>query len=236
MISSGGLRILILMTILIVTLFVPATADIIFPAKTYGFKISNTEDFPDYYIVAQSAGQGYRVISQDAYENDFANPVVYAVRKTDFNASGFTYAIPSYQFKVFYSDMPLEDVSGVYETYRIVSINTTSFDLERTERTFRYDNGSDISAGIGDPHHQHYNPMATYSPAGTTVTGSDNPTTVTRTLTTFPATLMPDATVPGTGNYQDSNDENPLVPYQYFLIPLLALCVIAVILLRRHHQ
>jgi hypothetical protein len=233
MISSGNIRVLILMNILITIIFVPATADVIFPAKTFGFKIANTEDFPDYYIIVKSAGGVFQILSQDVYVSEFSNPMVYAVRKTDFNASGISHAIPSHQFREFFSNGPLASITGVYETYRIASINTTSFNLVRTERIFRYDNGSEISVWTDDPVYHHVDPWETYSPAVTTVKRGDVPTTVTHTPI---ATSITGTSIPVTGNDQDTNNENPLMMYQYFLLPLIALFMIVVILFRRHNQ
>lgn len=224
--SSGYLRSLLFVNILIVFLVVPVTADVIFPAKEYGFRISNIEDYPDYYIIAESSRNGYRILSQDTYESEIADPVVYAVKKTDFGASGFSHALRSYQFEVFFSDRPGDDIAGVYETYRIVSINTTGFDLVRTQRIFRYDNGSEISVWVGDPVHHSYNPMASYSPAGTT---EQHP------LTTMPENSLLPTEVPVSGTSQYTQEKNPPITSPSFVLPLAALFMIAVILIRRNN-
>ena len=67
------------------------------------------------------------------------------------------------------------------------------------------------------------------SPSLAQTTKESNPST----QTLVPATTT---SVPVPSDNQNSNDENPLTIYQYFLLPLLAVCVIAAILIRRYKK
>ena len=245
MISSGNMRILVVLSILMLVLFVPVTADIIFPVKDYGFKISNMEDYPDYYVIIMNPGWpggGYQIVSPGKYVDlgEQVYPGVYALRKTDYNPSDpgttLSHAIQSPQFKKYSSENPTGNLTGVYETYRIVSINATVFDLARTERIFRYDDGSERSVSTGDPVHHVYNPMVSYSPVLTQESWASVPATVTVLPTMITPASIPMTLVPVTSKNRTTNDENPVTIFQYFILPLLALGIIAAVLIRRHKQ
>jgi hypothetical protein len=246
--SQRGLILSALFVLMVMTI-TPVTADVIFPAENYRFTISNTDEYPDYLIIAYPSGENgeYHLLGQDdpveVSKNVF--PSLYAVRRNDFNLSlvvtqlsqrrsfsdNQSHVLVSFQFKKYSSNSPPEDnhLIGVRDTYRIASINETAFILERTERIFWYEDGSEKSGSTRDPVYHpivwwtDHTPVKSAPETNTPVSPAGTP--VPSFATTIPATAT---SVP-----VSADNGNSFMFSQYLLIPVLAGCIIAAILIKR---
>jgi len=239
----------IFVIIVLLALVAPSAADIIDPNNPGGYhnmyepklaercyRIENANEYPGYIVgVAPYPNQSDGFVSFDTKQCFFGDGArdsqIYAMRETDYyqlkreNPERISYrtAIPS--------GYPAPLRSRVYEFYEylpqnetdvlsIVTLNNSRFILNTTRSYEMFSNGERDELPVREPSLLETTPI---SPIPV-----PSPESGTIVLTT--------TSVPVTGDNQNTNDENPLTFYQYFLLPLLAVCVIAAILIRRYKK
>jgi hypothetical protein len=252
MIFSGIMRILIVLVILLPVVCVPVTADVIDPNNPGGYhnmyepqltercyRIENANEYPGYIIgVAPYPNQSDGFVSFDTkrcFLGNFGNVTrdsqIYAMQETDYyqlkreNPEHITYrtAIPSgypaplrSNTYVFYS-LPQNET----DVLSIVTLDNSHFILNTTRSYKIFENGEMNELPVLEPTLLETTPMSPIP-----VPSPESGTAVSLTLTSVP--------VPR--DNRTTNDENPLITYQYFILPLLALCVIAAILIKRSRK
>jgi hypothetical protein len=174
--------ILLLLLALLPGLFPYAGADIVFPVQDFGFSIDGMDQYPEYYIIAYPVGEesSEKILAPGEYlDAGRGNPPgVFAVKKELYSSRAMespelrrsffldpSSAVKSTGIPRFFSENSpeQENLTGVRETYRIVSLNDTMFELARTGRVFCYADGSEEPVWTGAPGHHVVNPFASGS-------------------------------------------------------------------------
>lgn len=223
-----------------VLFFVPASADIVFPAENLSIRITGMNEYPEYSILAFPMGSGWDVrivpANGDLLLGYGDAPGLYAVRGTDYPSPDLgtrdsrkaffadtSRAIPATGFRRFFFESPQRDtgVAGVRETYRIAALNATCLALERTGRVFIYHNGSETEVGSGDPVHNVFPP---WMQGGTATTPAGSPQAVTPAVT-------PGGSGPATPPRNGATGTPATAPS---VVPVIgSLCLLMVLLMRR---
>ena len=242
----------IIVIIVLLALVSPSAADVIDP-KNPGryhnmyepqqtqrcYRIENANEYLGYIFgVAPYPNQSDGFVSFDTkrcFLGNFGNVTrdsqIYAMRETDYyqlkreNPERITYrtAIPS--------GYPAPLRSGVYVFYNlpqnetdvlsIVTLDNSRFILNTTRSYEMFSNGMMNELPVLEPTLLETTPMSPIP-----VPSPESGTAVSLTMTSVP--------VPH--DNRTTNDENPFFIYQYFILPLLALCVVAAILIKRYRK
>jgi len=241
----------IFVVIILFALVAPSAADVIDP-NTGGYhnmyepklvercyRIENANEYPGYVFgVAPYPNQSDGFVSFDdkrCFLGNFGNVTrdsqIYAMRETDYyqlkreNPERITYrtAIPS--------GYPAPLRSGVYVFYNlpqnetdvlsIVTLDNSHFILNTTRSYAISSNGKMYELPVLEPTLLETTPMSPI-PVPSPESGTAVSTTVT--------------SVPVPSDDQNRTDGNPFTIFQYFVLPLLALGVIAVLLIRRYKK
>ena len=149
--------------LLVSTIILPVSADVIFPVEDYCFQFTNISHYPDYiFLLYPSTNEtGYTIINEgNCYrlKRGDLSPSVYAIKKIDFEKNHindnqtplsfyFKYGliIPSaYSFDTFYIDIPPDmlKLQEIREDYMIESINNSHLFVKVTGCTYYYKDGT----------------------------------------------------------------------------------------------
>jgi hypothetical protein len=129
--------------------------------------------------------------------------------------SGYPAPLRSKEY-VFYN-LPQNETDILF----IVTLNNSRFILNTTKSYKMFSNGEKDELPVREPSLLEITPISPIP-----VPSPENGTAVLTTVTS----------VPVTGDDRNTTDGNPFTMYLYFLLPLIAVCVIAAILIRRYKK